>query len=126
MQIIAIWDVICDSIISERPTLRVLDYLPVSDWYGLGLQLKIDLNQLDTISHTCKSDFKECKRRMFQMWLCMASRATYSGLAEALHNIGESSVIATLPMQGKHNMMSCEPYKSNASSVSSNTEYQTL
>lgn len=68
----------------ERPTLRILEYLPVSDWYGLGLQLDIDANQLDAISHTFKDDFKECKRQMFQIWLCMALNASYGELVKAL------------------------------------------
>ena len=60
-----------------------------SDWYFLGLQLRIKNNDLKTI----KSDYRDnrrCLANCLIKWL-ITGKATYTGLAEALWEMGQNA-----------------------------------
>ena len=67
-----------------EPTLRNLDLIKVSDWYGVGLQLELDDQDLGDIKKNCCGDNKECRREMFRLWLKTSPNPTYAQLAKAL------------------------------------------
>ena len=39
-----------------------------ADWYDFGVQLRMEIPDLDAIEHDCK-DSKKCLRRMLSLWL---------------------------------------------------------
>ena len=63
--------------------MQELDLIKVSDWYGVGLQLKLEDQDLEDIEREC-SDNRRCRRRMFKLWLKTSPNPTYAQLARAL------------------------------------------
>ncbi len=68
---------------AQCPTLRELDQLRFSDWYGVGLQLGVEEGTLDEIDLDCPK-LREKRRAMFQAWLRESPGASYADLARAL------------------------------------------
>ena len=63
--------------------MKDLDLITVSDWYGVGLQLELNYQDLDIIERDC-TDSRQCRRKMFKLWLKTSSNPTYAQLARAL------------------------------------------
>ena len=52
-----------------QPELNDLMHLQVSDWYGLGLELKLDPYELDIIKKDHPGNTKSQTCEMFKLWL---------------------------------------------------------
>ena len=61
-----------------------------NDWYTLGLQLRIKINDLKTIQYDCRDKATRCLEECLVKWL-KTGKATYTGLAEALKKMGEGA-----------------------------------
>ena len=61
-----------------------------SDWYTLGLQLRISHDELTIIDHNYPKDVVRCLEECLVKWL-KTSKATYNRLAEALKKMGEGA-----------------------------------
>ena len=61
-----------------------------SDWYTLGLQLRIKINDLKTIQNYFCDKATACLVECLVKWL-KTGKATYTGLAEALKKMGEAA-----------------------------------
>ena len=61
-----------------------------SDWYMLGMQLRIKKNDLDIIESGYHNKAIRCLNECLVKWL-KTGKATYTGLAEALEKMGESA-----------------------------------
>ena len=74
-----------EEILEERPTLDELCEHIVIDtkWYQLGIQLKLDVTQLDVIDKET-SDVTQKTTKMFQLWLSTNPLATRRHVLEAL------------------------------------------
>ena len=82
-------------ILEEKPTLDELCEHIVIDtrWYQLGIQLKLDVTQLDVIDKE-NSDVTQKTAKMFQLWLSTNPLATRRYVLEVLRKrvIGEKNV----------------------------------
>ena len=63
--------------------MQDLDLITVSDWYGVGLQLELEDQDLEDIERDC-SDNRRCRRKMYKLWLKTSPNPTYAQLARAL------------------------------------------
>ena len=61
-----------------------------TNWRELGLQLSISHDDLTIIEHNYPKDVVRCLEECLVKWL-KTGKATYTGLAEALENIGEGA-----------------------------------
>ena len=55
-----------------------------SDWYSIGLMLRISDDDLDAIENDSPKDSKKCFRKMLQHWLRSDLDRTWKSLADAL------------------------------------------
>ena len=82
-------------LLQERPTLDELcEHIVIGiKWYQLGIQLKLDVTQLDVIDKET-SDVTQKTSKMFQLWLSTNPLATRRHVLEALRKrvIGENNV----------------------------------
>ena len=62
-----------------------------SDWYRLGIHLRIKTNDLKTIQYDCHDKATPCLEECLVKWL-KTGKATYTALAEALKKMGEGAV----------------------------------
>ena len=79
-----------------------------SKWYNIGVQLKVDKDQLDNIQIKC-SDPKDQLREMIDERLKKVTPLTWSDLAAALRSktIGEERLAAEI--EKKHGISSNQP-----------------
>ena len=84
-----------EMLLQEKPTLDELCEHNVigTKWYQLGIQLKLDVTQLDVIDKET-SDVTRKISKMFQLWLSTNPLATRRQVLEALRKrvIGEGNV----------------------------------
>ena len=84
-----------EEILEEKPTLDELcEHIVIgTKWYQLGIQLKLDVTQLDVINEQ-NSDVTQKTSKMFQLWLSTNPLATRRHVLEALRKrmIGENNV----------------------------------
>ena len=72
---------------------RYIRLVVASKWHDLGVQLKLDVNKLNTIKANHPGDVEQCCTEMYQLWTQSDLQASQEKLAIALQNIG----FATLP-----------------------------
>ena len=70
--------------------------LQVSDWYRLGLALKLDSYELDIIEKNFRGDTRKQTCKMFQYWLMAQPDASYVQLIKALCEVGDERVANSL------------------------------
>ena len=84
-----------EEILEEKPTLDELcEHIMIgTKWYQLGIQLKLDVTQLDVINEQ-NSNVTQKTSKMFQLWLSTNPLATRRHVLEALRKrmIGENNV----------------------------------
>ena len=84
-----------EEILEEKPTFDELCERIVIDtrWYQLGIQLKLDVTQLDVIDKE-NSDVTQKTAKMFQLWLSTNPLATRRHVLEVFRKrvIGENNV----------------------------------
>ena len=57
----------------------------VSDWFRLGIFLKVDYSKLKTLEKDYPSDHNHCRQEMLMFWIS-SGNATWSVLVETLRN----------------------------------------
>ena len=82
-----------EEVLNEDDLFDIIDALDKggfasSDWYMLGLQLKIKINNLKTIESDYRNKANPCLVECLVKWL-KTGKATCTGLAEALKKMGE-------------------------------------
>ena len=70
--------------------------LQVSDWYRLGLALKLDSYELDIIEKDFQKDTRKQTCKMFELWLRTQPNASYEQLIKALHEVGDEKLANSL------------------------------
>ena len=85
-----------EEVLNEDNLVDIIDALEdggfaSSDWYMLGLQLRIKINDLNTIESDYHNKAIQCLEECLVKWL-KTGKATYTGLAEALEKMGEGAV----------------------------------
>ena len=84
-----------EMLLQEKPTLDELcEHIVIgTKWYQLGIQLKLDVTQLDVIDKET-SDVTQKTSKMFQLWLSTNPLATRRHVLEALRKrvIGEGNI----------------------------------
>ena len=84
-----------EMLLQEKPTLDELcEHIVIgTKWYQLGIQLKLDVTQLDVIDKET-SDVTRKTSKMFQLWLSTNHLATRRHVLEALRKrvIGEGNI----------------------------------
>ena len=84
-----------EMLLQEKPTLDELcEHIVIgTKWYQLGIQLKLDVTQLDVIDKET-SDVTQKTSKMFQLWLSTNPLATRRHILEALRKrvIGEGNI----------------------------------
>ena len=75
-----------------KPELKDLIHLRVSDWYRLGLALKLNSYDLDIIEKDFQGDTRKQTCKMFELWLRTQPDALYEQLIKALHEAGDETV----------------------------------
>ena len=90
---------VCFFLLSQSDTshLRIIkrNLQGITDWQGLGLELKMEYSLLDTIDRDKAGDTEKCKVAMLHAWLQSGS-ATKSSLVDALGMIGEDEIAAKI------------------------------
>ena len=74
------------------PTLRELCQFPVTKWYNLGLHLRVNQGELETIQSKHPQDDRICQTKMFGMWLREAKYPNYKKLLRSLIAIGRRDI----------------------------------
>ena len=74
------------------PELNHLMDLQVSDWYRLGLKLRLNSYELNIIKKDHPGDTKLQTCEMFDHWLRTQPDASYEQLIRALHEVGDENV----------------------------------
>ena len=82
----------CYFVFLPGPTLKDLDLITLSDWYGVGLQLELKYQDLDIIERDCSDDSRRCQRKMFKLWLRTSPNPTYAQVAIALDQSREETL----------------------------------
>ena len=83
--------VLAHTCLDEKPVLKKIHTLTIEDWYGVGLELDIEMNCLNEIKRNHQQDAKGQKVAMFKKWLNQDMNATYGKLAKALLEVGETA-----------------------------------
>ena len=83
-----------EEVLTENDLMDIIDALKegeftTSDWHSLGLRLKIRNDDLKNIE-TDYNKVDRCLTECIVKWIKM-SKATYTGLAEALEKMGEKA-----------------------------------
>ena len=81
---------------TQKPQMKDLVLIKISDWHDLGLQLGVEDAELEVIQKNNPGDFKVCRRNMFREWLRITPCASYQQLVEALIAVGDVSQAALL------------------------------
>ena len=68
-------------------------HLQVSDWYKLGLALKLDSYDLDIIENKFRGDTRKQICEMFDLWLRTQPNASYEQLIKALREVGDKTLV---------------------------------
>ena len=68
----------------------------VTDWYNLGVALGIQPHKLDTIRINHHGTVNHCKFNLYDLWLRTDLDASWSKLARALSEAGETKAAATV------------------------------
>lgn len=85
--------------VTDVPLLRDLtNYVKTTMWYRLGLELDISTYDLDIIQYD-SSEVTDCLRRMFQKWLKVCVKPSWSVIINALKNIDEVALANRLEQQ---------------------------
>ena len=83
--------------------------LQVSDWYRLGLALRLNSYDLNIIKKDHPGDTKLQICKMFELWLRTQPDASYEQLIKALRTVGDETVAAWLcKKDGKYDI--CTPF----------------
>ena len=87
-----------DSVPEKTPELRDLTNLPIqrAKWRKLGLELKIESDNLDQIQTDCQHSphfTEDCTTAMFRFWLKSDNSPTYKSLVEGLQAAGMSEAV---------------------------------
>ena len=80
--------------LEERPTVAELcEYILISDWYQLGIQLNIDHKKLEDI-HKLPENSTYKTTKMFELWLKTNPYATRRQVLNALKKeiVGENTI----------------------------------
>ena len=76
---------------SDKPTMKQLNYhvrdQVAVDWYGLGVQLSLDVNQLDIIKTNHSTNVEACCSAMFKHWLEVDTTASWIKLIAVLKRV---------------------------------------
>ena len=75
-----------------NPELKDLMHLQVSDWYSLGLALKLIPYDLNIIEKDFRGDTRKQTCKMFELWLKTQPDALHEQLIKALHKVGDERV----------------------------------
>ena len=93
----------CDLVFSPptAPATPILKELSnalysVADWYSLGVKLGLQDHELRTIEQNYRGDDERCKHEMLSCWLRTAKLPTWKAVADALHVMGEHTVVAKI------------------------------
>ena len=78
--------------LSSKPSIRELRQLPVTNWYNLGLQLKVREKELERIQSKYR-DEKLCRTKMFGVWRREDDDPSYEKLLLALVSIGRRDLV---------------------------------
>ena len=76
----------------DRPDFHELvERVRTSRWYGLGIQLGLEVNTLEGIKTECGNKMDECRTAMFREWLRTSSDCSRKQLLDALrtHSVSE-------------------------------------
>ena len=81
-----------EEVLNEDDLVDIIDALDEdgfasSDWYRLGIHLRIKTNDLKTIQYDFRDKATACLVECLVKWL-KTGKATYTGLAEALKRMG--------------------------------------
>jgi len=81
---------------ADKPLLRdLLKKVKTTEWYRLGLELKIDIHSLDIIE--CNENREEDKlKRVFQKWLKVCSKPSWRAIINALRAIHRNRLATEL------------------------------
>ena len=84
-----------EEILDNNDLIDIIDVLeegqfPTTDWYRLGLRLRIEDKDLKIIEHNYPKNVIRCLEDCLLKWL-KTGKATYTGLAEALKKMGENA-----------------------------------
>ena len=79
-----------------KPELNDLMHLQVSDWYSLGLALKLVPYDLNIIEKDFQGDTRKQTCKMFELWLKTQPDASHEQLIKALHKVGDERVAYSL------------------------------
>ena len=77
-------------------------------WYDLGIQLSLNVDELDIIEANNPRDIKRCCTQMYQHWLNSDLQASREKLAMALQHIGYHTLAERIwnnSMEGVYNYM---------------------
>ena len=74
---------------AQKPQMKDLVLIKVTEWYELGLQLGVDDAELEEIEKNNRGDIRACRRNMFRAWLRITPSSSYQQLVEALMVVGE-------------------------------------
>ncbi len=88
--------------------------LDFSEWYHLGVFLKIEDNELDAIAAEFPSVRMRCTK-MVQKWLNSEDGATWEDLCEALRKLGQHRLAETILT--KYYGKDCDPILQQGSSI---------
>ena len=104
-------DLSFEMLLQDKPTLDELcEHIMIGiKWYQLGIQLKLDVTQLDVIDKE-NSDVTQKTAKMFQLWLSTNTLATRKHVLEALRKrvIGENN------LANEYEKMLTSPYISDS------------
>ena len=74
----------------QRPTQHeLLKHVKTTKWYELGLELKLDEDNLDYIEHDYRQDSAEALRQVLKKWLKECESPTWLTLVNALTEVGD-------------------------------------
>ena len=69
--------------------MKDLVLIKVTEWYELGLQLRVDDAELEEVEKNNQGDLRACRRNVFRAWLRITCSPSYRQLVEALVTLGE-------------------------------------
>ena len=80
----------------REPHLReLISYVHTTEWYGLGLQLDVDIFKLSQIGKDAREN-QEHLRLMFEAWLQVSENPSWQDVVQALKAIGERRLAVKL------------------------------
>ena len=74
----------------KRPTqLDLLKNVKTTKWYELGLELKVDEDDLNFIERDCRQDTPGAVKQVLKKWLEQCEEPTWWNVVDALREVGE-------------------------------------